>query len=61
MPNIATTKSFEPTYPKAKSPSEMLSAFSFDFLTKPIDFVDLETTIERTLRHVEALRVGRRR
>lgn len=34
---------------------------AFDFLTKPIDFVDLETTIERTLRHVEALREGRRR
>ena len=24
---------------------------AFDFLTKPIDFADLETTIERTLRH----------
>ncbi|SDA35084.1 adenylate cyclase [Methylobacterium sp. UNC378MF] len=34
---------------------------AFDFLTKPIDFADLETTIERTLRHVEALREGRRR
>src|SRR3978361_257267 len=34
---------------------------AFDFLTKPIDFVDLETTIARTLRHVEALREGRRR
>ncbi|MBE7243468.1 adenylate/guanylate cyclase domain-containing protein [Methylobacterium radiotolerans] len=34
---------------------------AFDFLTKPIDFADLETTIERTLRHVEDLREGRRR
>lgn len=34
---------------------------AFDFLMKPIDFADLETTIERTLRHVEALREGRRR
>jgi adenylate cyclase len=34
---------------------------AFDFLTKPIDFGDLETTIEKTLRHVEALREARRR
>jgi len=34
---------------------------AFDFLMKPIDFTDLETTIGRTLRHVEALREGRRR
>ncbi len=34
---------------------------AFDFLTKPIDFADLEITIERTLRHVEALREVRRR
>ncbi|KNY21624.1 adenylate/guanylate cyclase domain-containing protein [Methylobacterium sp. ARG-1] len=34
---------------------------AFDFLTKPIDFTDLETTIERTLRHVGSLREGRRR
>ncbi|WP_336490587.1 adenylate/guanylate cyclase domain-containing protein [Methylobacterium nigriterrae] len=34
---------------------------AFDFLTKPIDFADLETTIERTLRHVAALRESRRR
>ncbi|MCJ2135061.1 response regulator [Methylobacterium sp. J-026] len=34
---------------------------AFDFLTKPIDFADLETTIARTLRHVEVLREGRRR
>jgi adenylate cyclase len=34
---------------------------AFDFLTKPIDFADLETTIERTLRHVEVLREGRRK
>src|ERR1700740_3023189 len=29
---------------------------AFDFLTKPIDFVDLETTIYKTLRHIEKLR-----
>ncbi|HLX16419.1 MAG TPA: adenylate/guanylate cyclase domain-containing protein [Bradyrhizobium sp.] len=34
---------------------------AFDFLTKPIDFGDLETTIEKTMRHVEALREARRR
>ena len=34
---------------------------AFDFLTKPIDFIDLETTIERTLQHVAALREVRRR
>jgi adenylate cyclase len=34
---------------------------AFDFLTKPIDFADLETTIAKTIRHVEALREARRR
>jgi adenylate cyclase len=34
---------------------------AFDFLTKPIDFADLETTIEKTLRHLEILREARRR
>ncbi|MCW5749870.1 MAG: response regulator [Alphaproteobacteria bacterium] len=34
---------------------------AFDFLTKPIDFGDLETTIDKTVRHVEALREARRR
>jgi adenylate cyclase len=34
---------------------------AFDFLTKPIDFVDLETTIAKTIRHVETLREARRR
>ena len=34
---------------------------AFDFLTKPIDFGDLETTIGKTLRHVEMLREARRR
>ena len=34
---------------------------AFDFLTKPIDFSDLETTIDKTLRHVEMLREARRR
>ena len=34
---------------------------AFDFVTKPIDFADLETTIAKTLRHVESLREARRR
>src|ERR1700748_91097 len=34
---------------------------AFDFLTKPIDFTDLETTINKTLRHVDGLREARRR
>jgi adenylate cyclase len=34
---------------------------AFDFLTKPIDFHDLETTIAKTMRHVEALREAHRR
>jgi len=34
---------------------------AFDFLTKPIDFADLETTIDKTLRHIEVLRDARRR
>ena len=34
---------------------------AFDFLTKPIDFLDFETTIAKTLRHVEVLREARRR
>src|SRR4051794_1223153 len=34
---------------------------AFDFLTKPIDFGDLELTINKTIRHVEMLRDARRR
>lgn len=34
---------------------------AFDFVTKPIDFQDLETTIEKTLRHIELLREARER
>ena len=34
---------------------------AFDFLTKPIDFLDLETTIAKTIRHVEVLREARQR
>jgi class 3 adenylate cyclase len=34
---------------------------AFDFLTKPIDFGDLETTIDKTIRHVEAMREARQR
>ena len=29
---------------------------AFDFVTKPIDFVDFETTLQKTLRHVEERR-----
>ena len=32
---------------------------AFDFVTKPIDFADLETTISKTIRHVETLREAR--
>jgi class 3 adenylate cyclase len=32
---------------------------AFDFLTKPIDFGDLEMTIEKTIRHVEMMREAR--
>jgi adenylate cyclase len=34
---------------------------AFDFVTKPIDFVDLETTISKTLGHIEVLREARLR
>jgi adenylate cyclase len=34
---------------------------AFDFVTKPIDFADLETTIKKTLAHIERLREARRR
>jgi adenylate cyclase len=34
---------------------------AFDFLTKPIDFPDLEATIAKTLKHIEAAREARRR
>jgi len=34
---------------------------AFDFLTKPIDFADFETTIAKTIQHVEAFREARRR
>src|ERR1700761_1698617 len=34
---------------------------AFDFLTKPIDFGDLEMTIDKTIRHVEMMREARRR
>src|SRR5229473_883388 len=34
---------------------------AFDFLTKPIDFTDLEITIDKTLRHVGAMREAKRR
>jgi signal transduction histidine kinase len=34
---------------------------AFDFLVKPIDFLDFETTIAKTIRHVDVLREARRR
>lgn len=34
---------------------------AFDFLTKPIDFADLEATIAKTLRHIGVLREAQRR
>ena len=34
---------------------------AFDFITKPIDFADLETTIRKTLAHIERLREAKRR
>src|SRR3984957_11337753 len=34
---------------------------AFDFLIKPIDFLDLETTIAKTIRHIVVLREARRR
>ena len=34
---------------------------AFDFLTKPIDFADLDTTIEKTIRHVTGQRDARTR
>jgi adenylate cyclase len=34
---------------------------AFDFVTKPIDFQDLETTISKTIRHIEFLRDARQR
>ncbi len=34
---------------------------AFDFLTKPIDFGDLELTIDKTIRHIEMMREARRR
>ena len=34
---------------------------AFDFVTKPIDFQDLEATIAKTLRHIEILRDARHR
>jgi YesN/AraC family two-component response regulator len=34
---------------------------AFDFLTKPINFDDLETTLEKTIRHVNMLRDSHQR
>jgi adenylate cyclase len=34
---------------------------AFDFLMKPIDFADLEATLDKTIRHIEVLREAKRR
>jgi adenylate cyclase len=34
---------------------------AFDFITKPIDFGDLETTIDKTIRHIGMMREAHRR
>jgi adenylate cyclase len=34
---------------------------AFDFVTKPIDFDDFNTTLRKSLRHIEAMREARRR
>jgi adenylate cyclase len=34
---------------------------AFDFVTKPIDFQDLQTTINKTIRHIQLLRDARQR
>jgi len=34
---------------------------AFDFLIKPIDFADLEATLDKTIRHIESLREAKRR
>ena len=34
---------------------------AFDFLTKPIDFPDLEATLAKTIRHIQVLREARER
>jgi adenylate cyclase len=41
--------------------STAMNRGAFDFVTKPIDFVDLETTIAKTLKHVASLRDARER
>ena len=38
-----------------------MNSGAFDFITKPTDFLDLEATIAKTIRHVEVLREARRR
>lgn len=75
MPRMDGLSLLEKLQEKSESPSTIVvSAYgdmsnirtamnrgAFDFLIKPIDFADLETTIEKTIRHVETLREARRR
>src|SRR6202008_1333284 len=48
-------------YGDRKNPRPAMNRGAFDFLTKPIDFGDLEMTIDKTIRHVEMMREARRR
>src|SRR5262249_40372360 len=50
-----------PPYGHMTNPRTAMNRGAFDFLTKPIDFGDLEMTIDKTVRHVEMLREARRR
>src|SRR3989442_14382970 len=42
-------------------PRPAMNGGPFDFLSKPIDFGDLEMTIDKPVRHVEMMREARRR
>ena len=66
MPLLANTVTLRPLRQRslhlpAANIRVAMNRGAFDFLTKPIDFGDLETTIVRTIRHVEAMRESRRR
>src|SRR5260370_30445102 len=50
-----------PAYGDMSNIRTAMNRGAFDFLTKPIDFGDLETTIDKTIRHVEMMREARRR
>ena len=48
-------------YGDTKNIRTAMNRGAFDFVTKPIDFLDFETTITKTLRHIEILRNAQRR